>query len=138
MFAEAWLLLAGTRWALSRQPFKQLVHGVEKSPGEAGSPEPAFATSKTAVDVGWAVRTAARYTPWESACLVQALVAQKMLQSRGIATALTLGTKREEEGDTMAAHAWLKVGSHFVTGESGHQSFAPVATFCTSEWSRDG
>ena len=47
--------------------------------------------AKTAADVGWIVERMAEHTPWESACLAQAMAAQNMLKRRGIGSTLYLG-----------------------------------------------
>jgi hypothetical protein len=131
LFIQAYFLLAYLRVAMIRRPFKKLVRDLELHRDPVQLMELSAEDRVTADAVGWAVRTAANFTPWESACLVQVLVAQKMLRSRNIPGAFYLGaTTGLEEGDgDMAAHAWLKCGTQFITGEQGHQQYTVVSCF---------
>ena len=73
-------------------------------------------------------RVAAR-VPWESKCLVQAMVAQRLLRDYRIDSTLYLGVGRnKEENDKMVAHAWLWSGPYFVCGGRG-EGYAEVAKF---------
>jgi hypothetical protein len=89
------------------------------------------ATQRTlARQVGWAVRAAARRTPWESNCLAQAIAAKWMLQQRGIPSTLTLGVAKDRENPSnLDAHAWLDCGGEILTGRRGHQRFTVISTF---------
>ena len=78
--------------------------------------------------VAWAVNTMSRYTPWQSKCLVQAIAAKRMLQSRKIVSTLYLGVTRNDT-KSLQAHAWLRSGSMYLTGGQGHQQFTVVAMF---------
>jgi hypothetical protein len=80
--------------------------------------------------IGWSLRAVSARTPWESACLTQALAGMVMLQRRGIQAFLLLGVSRADSGpDSMAAHAWLKCGEAIVTGAGGHERFIVISTF---------
>ena len=131
MFFEAYSQLGAWRFRLLNKPFKSLVSGLDVHSGEGEWAEPQGNDLEVALDIGWAVRTAARYTPWESACLVQVLAAQRMLQKRHIAGAFYLGATLPSESveSNMAAHAWLKCGDRFITGEPGHERYTVVSTF---------
>lgn len=73
---------------------------------------------------------ATKYTPWKSACLVQALIATWLLAYYHIPYVLHLGVARATpQGDDLQAHAWLRVGQWVITGREGHQAFTVVATF---------
>ena len=132
MLIQAWRLLGAVRIAILATSFKRLVakltvhrEAVDQVPLNADS----LAVAHT---IGWAVRTAARFTPWKSSCLVQVLAAQRMLQQRGIAGAFYLGAAPGSEGEkqqTLDAHAWLKCNDNFITGESGHERFTIVTSF---------
>ena len=82
--------------------------------------------------IGWAVRAMARRTPWESACLVRAVAAKRMLRRRGIPSTLYLGLARDESRE-LEAHAWLRCGSHLLAGQPGHERYAVVSTFA-EQW----
>jgi hypothetical protein len=78
--------------------------------------------------IGKTIRTAARYTPWESKCLVQAMVARVLLGLYGIPYGLYLGITRSDSTG-MAAHAWVCVGPIAVTGGNSFREFTIVSTF---------
>ncbi|GIQ69781.1 hypothetical protein XYCOK13_26050 [Xylanibacillus composti] len=80
------------------------------------------------VDVSRAVRTMSRYTWWESRCLVMAIAAMKMLERRGVACTLYMGTAKDENG-RMIAHAWLRSGRRTLTGAEGKERFTVVGKF---------
>lgn len=67
-------------------------------------------------------------TPWESKCLVRALSAQTLLKKKGIRTTLYLGCK--EMDGKLVAHAWLRLGTCYVTGGNGaSEGYGIVARF---------
>ncbi len=132
LLLQAYRLLGTLRFAILTRPFKSLVTGldvhrevVEQAPLDAGD-------LATAHQIGWAVRTAARYTPWQSTCLVQVLAAQRMLLKRGIPGIFFLGASTdsdEAESQTLSAHAWLKCNRDFITGEAGHHRYTVLSSF---------
>ena len=85
---------------------------------------------KLAKKISWIVTTIAKYTPWESKCLVQALTAQKMLKKQGVSTTLYLGVKKDNNNQ-MLAHAWIRCGDYFVTGGGNRHGYAVVAKFAS-------
>ena len=67
--------------------------------------------------------------PWETKCLVQAMVAQRLLRDYGIGSTLYLGVARDKEADNkMVAHSWVRTGPYSVCGGTG-EGYAIVATF---------
>lgn len=62
-----------------------------------------------------AIMRALNNVPGAPNCLPQALAARWMLERRGIASSLFIGTQRDEAGQPRF-HAWLKVGDEWVTG----------------------
>jgi hypothetical protein len=79
--------------------------------------------------IGRITALATKYTPWESTCLVQALVATWLLAYYRIPSVLHLGVARSTQpGNGLLAHAWLRVGPWIITGREGHQAFTVVAT----------
>ncbi len=72
------------------------------------------------------VKLSATHTIWESKCLVQALTAQRLLYKKGIESTLYLGVKKENE--QMIAHAWIRVGTLYVTGGNG-KDYVVVAKY---------
>ena len=90
-------------------------------PGEASRRDISYVTNRVA--------RVARRVPWESKCLVQAMVAQRLLRGYGIRSTLYLGVGRDkDDNNKMIAHAWVRSGPYIVCGGSG-ESFAVVAKF---------
>ena len=83
---------------------------------------------KIATLIGRSVRMAARYTPWQSKCLAQALVAGFLLEVLKIPHGLYLGVCRGAESE-MKAHAWVCSGPIYVTGGESFREFTVVASF---------
>lgn len=85
---------------------------------------------RVAREVRWAVTQAARHTPWESKCLVQALTAQRMMKNKRIPTTIYLGVKKNKDNE-MIAHAWVRCGSFYITGGDNRWGYAVVAKFAS-------
>lgn len=83
---------------------------------------------KIAKQIRWVVEVVSSYTPWESKCLVQAIVAQYLLKRKEITTTLYLGVCKEESGE-LKAHAWLRCGKMIVTGEKAKAGFKQLSKF---------
>lgn len=134
-WGDRWLLLEAAAWlgaarlAIRALPFRRIapylgVAGTETS----GIDDPD--TLERARRIGWALRTASRHTPWESACLGQGIAGKVMLGVRGMASTLYLGVELDGEGEEgMSAHAWLRCGTVVLTGANDRQRFKIVATF---------
>jgi hypothetical protein len=132
LFIQAFFHLGFIRLSLRSRPFKALVAGLELHRGAALRTPSKPSAQKTARLVGWAIRTAAKFTPWNSTCLVQVLAAQKMLKKRNIPGVFYIGAASgvpEGERPTLMAHAWLKCSDEFITGEPGHQQYTVISSF---------
>ncbi len=70
-----------------------------------------------------AIDRARRNIPTDPNCLPQALAARRMLERRGIGAELYLGTLRDDAG-VLRFHAWLKVGSEWVTGQCDERRYS--------------
>lgn len=88
---------------------------------------------KTARLVGWVVETVNRYTPWESKCLVQAVVGKLLLRQYGIANTLYFGVGRDEEKNLLP-HAWLRSGEMMLIGGRCLERFTLVGKFADYGW----
>jgi len=91
---------------------------------------------QTAWRIGRITDLVARYTPWESKCLVQAIMVRALLGYYNIPYVMHLGVTKSmaqesgvEGGSILKAHAWLSVGPWIVTGRDGHRAFTIVSTF---------
>ena len=134
----AWTLLGLTRLLTVVLPFRAIRHllGEQRSPRSvdpASGPVPPPVNARDinrARQIGSAVRTAARRTPWRSDCYPQALTARALLRLARVPHAVTFGVRRDDAGE-LKAHAWVSAGKVAVTGGSG-QSWVGVGTFAWS------
>lgn len=119
-----WLGLS--RLMIKTVPFRRIAPMLGHTMGET----PSHQSLKTDLpsQIAWAVRTASRYTPWESKCLAQALAARMMLKRRQFPTTIYLGVLKDDKAG-LKAHAWIRCGERILTGAQGRQQFTVVATF---------
>lgn len=69
-----------------------------------------------------------RHTPWQTHCLARAFAGMSMLKRRGIECTLYLGTGKDEKGK-LIAHAWLRSGEIYISGDDVMDQFTVVATY---------
>lgn len=81
--------------------------------------------------IGQAIRLVARYTPWNSNCFPQAIVARCLLGVYGIPCLLYFGV-RQEPDSTLKAHAWVAAGRVAVTGGVSFSQFTVAGVFRAS------
>jgi hypothetical protein len=74
------------------------------------------------------IRRWKRRLPWKVKCFEEAIAGKKVLNKFGIKTSLFLGVAKGSEKN-LTAHAWLKSGSIFVTGEKGYKKYSIVGTY---------
>jgi hypothetical protein len=79
-------------------------------------------------NISYSVHLMSRYVWWESMCLVKAVAVMKMLQRRRIDSTLYLGTSKDDSG-RLIAHAWLRSGSLYLTGQEEKDRFTVAMTF---------
>lgn len=80
--------------------------------------------------IGKVAELAASYTPWESKCLVQAIMVRTLLGFYGIPYVMHLGARMTGDSkEPMKAHAWIKVGSWVIAGGEGHRAYGIVSAF---------
>lgn len=128
-FVQAFIFSGFYRAFILFIPFNKLKKQIGKHKFE--SPKEVDLESITkAKEVRWAVTQAAKHTPWESKCLVQALTASNMMKIKGISTTLYLGVKKNENNE-MIAHAWVRCGDFYITGGDNRWGYVVVATFST-------
>jgi len=117
LFLEAYATLGLMRTAILTLSFKRLTRSLEHTARKEDISPLNDKEIDAAIKVGQAITRAAAYTPWESACLVQSLTAQKMLQKRGIPGVFYLGVMKDDDSkDKMKAHAWSQCGDKIITG----------------------
>jgi hypothetical protein len=130
LFIEAYITLGLIRFAIITVHFKRLVASLEHRQFHAKAVTLTEKECFIAQNVGRAIIRAASHTPWESACLVQALAAQRMLNKRKVPGRFYLGVAKDESvAESMQAHAWLQCGDAIITGGGGHEEFTVVSVF---------
>ncbi len=78
--------------------------------------------------IGLAIRRAGRVVPWRCKCYEQAVAAKIILKRKGINSTLYYGVAKSKD-EKLKAHAWVRCGTHIVTGKKGMKQFAIVGTF---------
>ena len=133
IYIEAFLLTGVVRLAILLLSFHWLAKFLGKHMRESSMDE---CNEKIAFakQIGRIIETASRYTPWESKCLVQAVVGKMMLRQQGIANTLYLGVGKKE-GNNLIAHAWLRCGDTIITGRQGKDNFTVVGKFADYSYS---
>lgn len=130
VFWEAYLMLGIMRAAILTISFKRLTRSLKHRQSQEEITPLNYEDMKVAQAVGKGISRAASHTPWESACLVQSLTAQRMLQKRGIPGVFYLGVGKDETGkEILKAHAWSQCGEVIITGGSGHEFFTVMSVF---------
>ncbi len=128
LLLEAWIYLGAARLALRLFPFRLIAPRLGEQAAQDDAPSSAAPGLAAARQVGSAVELAARHTPWESACLAQAVAGKLMLRRRGLASRLYLGTKKDGAGH-LTAHAWLAAGNEILIGGQAHETFTVLGIF---------
>jgi hypothetical protein len=116
LFAEALLLVAPIRAALSLLPFRTVQRLTTRPPTRIR------ADASSDRDVAIAVMRAGRVVS-RATCLTQALAAHRMLVRRGRPAVLRIGVAR---GDAFEAHAWVECDGETVIGEHEPGRFVPL------------
>jgi len=87
-----------------------------------------------AIQLRRSIALAAKYTPWDSNCLTQAMVAKFWCVRLNIPYVLYIGfTKDEEKPSGYASHAWLTAGPVAITGEHSFSSFKVVSSYAAKQ-----
>ncbi|MCH6258791.1 lasso peptide biosynthesis B2 protein [Puniceicoccaceae bacterium K14] len=130
-FCLMYPLSAVVRLALLILPFRVIscVMGKQiqsKEPSTVLSEEEQSLVSR----IGKVCALVARYTPWETKCLSQAILGRVFLGFYGISCVIYLGvTKAGDPLNPMRAHAWMKAGGLIVTGREGHRAFTVLVAY---------
>lgn len=128
LFLEAFCWLGLMRLLVLSLPFRWLLSALRLRPCPLPTAPAPCDTHPAVLLIRHAVQSASAYTPWTSNCLAQALAAHRMLHWRGLASQLYIGVAKPA-AQPFTAHAWLRCGETFVTGETGWQQFTPLACF---------
>lgn len=129
-FIPLWFILGIGKALIFTVSFKRLAPYLGTSLGvTTWMPLVDSAQEARSLQIGSAVRLAARYTPWDSNCFAQAVAARLLLGLYGIPYALYFGVLRESGSSGLTAHAWVATGRVRVTGGSGIGQFTVVGVF---------
>jgi hypothetical protein len=125
VLARAWYLLLLADVGLRVLPFRRVQRGVPPAADVLVGPSEEIAA--TLRRLRQLVDMAARNHLYPMTCLRRALVLQRMLAQRGIATKLEIGVRKE--AGALAAHAWLEYdGQPIGQPEAIAARYAPLAT----------
>jgi hypothetical protein len=133
LLVEATLWLLAARLLLATIPFRTLARrlgtfvppaDLRAAQGQSGS---GTGHAPLAREVGWAVATAARHTPFRAVCLPQAIAARMMLRRRGVPSVMHFGAIKD--GDRLDTHSWLDAAGIEVTGFPVSRHFTEIACF---------
>lgn len=81
--------------------------------------------------IGRSVRLAAKYTPWDSSCLTQAMVAKFWCRRYRISYVLYIGIAKAapDPKSNRMAHAWLTAGAVAMTGGYGLEHHHVISSY---------
>ena len=80
--------------------------------------------------IGRTIESVARFTPWNSNCLAQALVAALCLRVARIGFSVHFGMIASEKGAaSIEAHSWVMAGAYPVTGYAESRGMTCLQTF---------
>lgn len=128
LLLETLCLSAYYRFAILRRPFADLAPSIGAAGMETPENPPAERDKRICGEAAWAVNAVCKRTPWESKCLVRALTAKKLLNRRGLPCTLYMGVRLEPDGQ-MAAHAWLRCGTLYISGGDGSREYTVTAVY---------
>lgn len=74
------------------------------------------------------IRRLKKHLPWKVKCFEESIAAKKVLEKYKIKSTIYLGVAKKGEKN-LVAHAWLKSGEFFVTGEKGHKKHVVVGNY---------
>ena len=131
MFIEAFILSGVYRFMVLYLPFKYVKKrlGVPK---KESAKEESVEVYRLAKEIRGGVLLVCKYTPWESKCLIRAMLVQHFLKRKKIATTIYLGVNKDDLNN-MKAHAWIRCGEMIVTGQYEKDHFIQVAYFSNVE-----
>ena len=127
MFIEVFFLSGIYRFMVLYLPFKSIKRQLGKHKTES-TYELSVDEYRVAKEIREIVLLVCKYTPWESKCLIRAMLVQHFLKHKKIATTIYLGVNKDDLNN-MKAHAWIRCGEMIVTGQYEKDHFIQVAYF---------
>lgn len=87
------------------------------------------------VEIGRTIRMIAKYTPWKTNCMVEAILARIFLAYYDIPYIFYMGAYlTKDPKEPMKAHAWLSTGPYIIVGGRGHKKYAIVSSFVSKHF----
>jgi len=130
LFLEAYIMLAFMQISVLTISFKRITRSLNHSKNKIKPKKLTDEQLHFAKLVGKMITLAAGNTPWESACLGQALTAQRMLDKRNVPGVFYLGVlKNKNAKGKMEAHAWSQCGEIIITGGGRDEAFTVLSVF---------
>lgn len=81
-------------------------------------------------EVRWAIQAISRRLPYPPTCLMQALAAKALLAQQHIPATLYIGVAPQRVAERpINAHAWLRCGPYWVTGQHEQQHYRPLVWY---------
>lgn len=131
-FLPVWMLLGLSRFAIIVFAFRRLAPWLGAHiQACVWVPVLGRREEALALHIGRVVRLAARYTPWESNCFPQAVVARLLMGLYGVPYTLFLGLTRDQQISGITAHAWVAAGRVSVVGGNSFDQFTVVGCFAS-------
>lgn len=132
-FLPVWILLGLAKLVIFTLSFKRLVPRLGVAVGLVPwLPVVNSDQELRARQISRVVQLAARYTPWDSNCFPQAVVARLLLGWYGIPYCLFFGLRRNSGTGTFDAHAWVASGRVRVCGGYSFHQYTVVGVFAAA------
>lgn len=129
----AWLMIGISSAAIALRPFRRIAPLLGRNLGATSlAPLAPPKTLRRARRIGHAVTIAAKYAPFRSNCLPQAMTAAMLCRWGRVPYAAHLGATvaDPERAGQMIAHAWVLCGPVAITGGAGNfERYGVVACF---------
>ena len=133
LLAQAWFMLGGYRAATLCISFKRLTKKLHHQKTAVVPVDISSCQLLEAQAIGRLVAAASTVTPWQSPCLAQVLLVQRLLARRHIPGQFFLGVRRVDTppgaSGGLSAHAWLQCAHEIVNGAGEHEHFTVVSSF---------
>lgn len=81
------------------------------------------------------IRLTSRYTPWNSNCFPQAIIARCLLAIFRVPYAMYFGLQKGQHPNELKAHAWVVSGRVVVCGGCSFQQYTVVACYASQDLS---
>ena len=131
-FLPVWLGLGVSKFLIFSLSFKRLVPMLGQSVGVAPwIPLTNLHQVARGRQISAVVQMAARYTPWNSNCFPQAIVARCLLGLYGLPYCLFFGVRRNSKTGAFDAHAWVVSGRVKVTGGYSFRTYTVVGVLAS-------